>query len=329
MMYGFGLGWAWGGLSIALTLVSFSLLVHSIFMISGRRTIYLYRRIIIVVPLSLWILYYCFNNYINDRGLEGLVWWFILIFFIAVLNPRVIKKSNRTVVLLSLLSLFFDAIIRFMSVDLDSILNNYYVVKQNAIFGVDSNVSGVVCVVTGCLLVLAKPKFSKLSYFLHMVALGLLTILTLSKAAVISLFILLIYVFSYRLFLLVVILVLLASPLIITGFESGLTKFQILYEFKEYLIEASGRELLLGFGVNNFIFSGIDLNPHVLLVQLVVYFGFIGSLLYFTFWVCLFVYCRRRLMVFLVPYTFLSLSFTPIMLPIMCYLILTMIASEE
>lgn len=326
----YGLGVVIRGISVALAASLFPIFINILNLFSGGKSIYLYRRLIVILTLILWVMYYILSNAASGKGLEGLVWWLILLFFLVGAGPRYILKSVEAVILFSVVMLFLDLGLRVREVGFGAVTSNYYLLKQSSLFGVDSNVSAIVALLTASAVLVYPEKFRRFSKATYLTLLGVLVVGTLSKAALLGYLVLLAYHFlPGRVFALFTLALLFLSPSLLLLFESGLSKLALLNEFILYISSRDSLDILFGLGVNNFVFENLALNPHVLVFQLIIYFGVVGFTLYTLFWIALALYCGSRIFYILIPYGLVSMSFTPIVLPLLCFCILLSVAYRE
>jgi len=314
--------------SLSLSLFALPLLVVSSFIMRNR--IQFYKELIFLIPVLLWFFYYIFNNLFFEKGVEGIWWWLVLVIATVFLGRLRLVHELKFSLFFSFLVLIVDVYVRFSQVDYSAFLNNYYVAKKGSIVGVDSNVSGLFALLCLVLLLASRKYLSKI-YFSLMFVIGVtLLVLSLSKAAVLAGLVLVLYSYLNKKFFLAAFVV--SIPIIcflVSLQESGLSKYQLLISTGEFVENAGLADILIGSGVNNFFFSALGLNPHILYLQLFLYFGVFGVIFYSLVWVGLFALVGRSLFILFIPYMVVSLSFTPLIFPPLCYAMLFFVRYKE
>ena len=283
-----------------------------------------YKRILLVGVLSLFSIYLVANNMFNDNPVfKGVVWWFAFFLFLLFDVRKDLAKQLVQALTVALFVLVLDTLYRVSLVEGVDVVANYYVYKKNSLLGVDSNVAGLYGVVCFSLLMAYRKVLSRSQLVIFGWGLFVLIVLTLSKAAVLSVLVLLSYSYLRRTaFCVVSVLSIFMLFFIAINNESGSSKFDLLRLSFEFVEMSSYVDLVFGLGLGRVVFLENGLTPHLLALQLILYLGVVGVVLYFAMWIGSFFASGGRLMYLFIPYMLISLSFSPLGFPPLVYAIL-------
>lgn len=290
---------------------------------SGARGQY-YQMLPLFIILTIWCAYIVFNNSINGLPLQmGVLWWFAILFFLLFFPAKNVSTEATFFLLVSIIILSIDLVYRISFVNVTSVVNNYYVMKKNSLIGVDSNIAGLYSSICFSILFASRRYLSKRIFKIICASLVFLLVMSFSKVAIISVIVLLAYVYSPRwIFVFMSFFLVAAGVIFLLGNESGLSKIELLQLTVRMLSDIGSNQYLFGSGFGSVLFSTNDLTPHVLFLQLILYLGVFGLLLYLGIWLGLFHYVGTPLLYLLIPYSIISLSFTPIGFPPLAFAIL-------
>lgn len=192
----------------------------------------------------------------------------------------------------------------------------FYLYKFNSIMFNDSN---TVAIALQCLIFLNVYLYSLDGKGRTQIAIGLiLLVLTLSRAAIISTFILLIinHMKKYKIGILILltispILFIILFPSMMAIFSndaSNMVKIQILDYFTNYLANANIWEIIIGSGFDRSI-EIFDVYSHILIITLIVEFGVLGTIAFFTFLISTAMESRGKTLFLIVPLMLTSMSY--------------------
>ncbi|MCG7536363.1 hypothetical protein [Pseudoalteromonas sp. OOF1S-7] len=214
------------------------------------------------------------------------------------------SEIHSAMLLMSVFALIFlslEFVLRSLSIisDPSQVLQNFYALKMDSPFMVDSNAVGLYALFYFAIHKVYFAYFSDNQRFRKVISATFLVLifLTLSRAAIASSLVLYLYLFFFRrdmvnqvqLIVLGLIAVCFLSPTIfqvLTSDGSGSTKLGVLQSLPTLSAQYSIKELLFGFGINegNFAYSYEEGKySHLLITMLIGHFGLIGFACYFLF----------------------------------------------
>ena len=234
---------------------------------------------------------------------------FSMSFILILLVLNVTDKSLKKIVDISSISVIFvlslEFYIRFSNVNFDSIFLNLHLLKIDSPFFFDSNAVAFYGIFYFILFYYYNNNYlEKKSYFNNftLLMIAMLIIGTLSRSAIITLFIIIIwhyYFFKFKfklkfkfiyllVFLVFTLLFIKDILLLIQEDLSGSTKLEIYRIFLDKFFMQDIRGGLFGYGINlgNYVYSYKEGRySHALIPMITGYFGFIGVILYFCFFI--------------------------------------------
>lgn len=245
------------------------------------------------------------------------VFYFLTVFYIKFLNKLQVLNITKWLCSLTFLYTAFEAFWRLTHpalsrngvVSTDSAHDTFYIFKISSIMFQDSNfVALILIVMTFLSFYIYQYVDKKLFYKFMTIAFAILTILTLSRAAIAAMFFVFLAYYSLnflkkhlniliikklltlKLFIFIPIAII-AVVMFIYGVylflsdESFVTKFQIFFDTWKYIKTVSIWNLLTGIGSNiDLIKSYFGRGTHCLIPTYVVWNGLIGLFLVFYFW---------------------------------------------
>lgn len=165
----------------------------------------------------------------------------------------------------------------------------FYAYKFNSIMYIDSNFVGLQLAILFAFICVINEKYQKVSLWVYMCVI-VLTALTLSRASLVTLVVLYVTLKFHRASILCRVTIMLISIItfgvtlyIVAEDASFLSKFEILFLFKNYLDYATINELLFGVGAGQ-ASNMLGIGAHNILVTYWVEIGLIGSILFFFYW---------------------------------------------
>jgi hypothetical protein len=200
---------------------------------------------------------------------------------------------------------------------------SFYLYKENSIMFEDTNAGSVIILsVLSVLTFLKKEKIYESKYLTEFIILIFLLLSNFSRAAIISYFILILYiVFIYKrnilLKMTMYLPLLILSSFIITyavndpAFLQRITIFKNVYK---YIKEAELFPFLFGNGTNSSPYI-IGRSAHNLYFVYLIEYGFIGLVLFLLHFVFIIVDTRKYALFIALPYFIAAISFSPIVIP--------------
>ncbi|WP_368084888.1 hypothetical protein [Vibrio splendidus] len=280
--------------------------------------------IIFFLLTAMFTFYLVANNALhNIDALSGAYWWLMLSFLVLFrVDMNDIKVESCLFLFLSILVLSIDAYYRFFISDVILSRDSFYSFKYGLI-GQDSNFSGIFCIVCVSISILLwkKGMISNKIYYLFILLFVLLTVSTFSRAAIISVFIILLLIHLHR--WLVVILISIMPFFIISILSymfsdpSAESKLELISGGADIFLNYNIKESLFGVGLGNARIG--DLTPHILLLQILLDLGLFGVFLYCSIWLCFIWIVGKDALFLLLPYSIVSLSISPLGIGVVTY----------
>lgn len=213
----------------------------------------------------------------------------------------------------------------------------FYFYKVNSIMYQDSNFVGLYIISLFFFLLYLKQCTNK-KYYLSIIILIILTLTTISRASILTLFLFSIFyifkqeIFRFRLIILFILIIL--APFIYSFLNnhktidsSFSTKFMIINNTITYLKNCTFRNFFLGVGLGN-AFQVLDIGAHNFIVTYLVETGLIGLLLISIFWLYILLKTNYKVGIVMFPFLFDSMSLTSHSIPYL-YVIFAIILTIE
>lgn len=287
-------------------------------------------KINIIYSILLSFVIYCVlqDLYLENKILDGMFWWCILLMIYPFFQNQ--KKKNlylslKIFFIMSIVILFIDMIYRFYfnpylvytGFSIKGIKYNFYLYKFGLI-GADTNTTGILSSLCFTASIIFNKKYKKTKYPLIFF---LLTIFTFSRSAILTVIIItfLSLKIDKKILIMFGILGIIVVFLFVLHDGSGGTKIYILQEGIIKFFNFNLRDIFIGVVPEKARIG--KYYPHLLTYTLLFYKGIIGFVLFFLFYFLLFLKVKM-LRLLLITFFIEGLSFVPLSLQTLTYFIM-------
>lgn len=241
-------------------------------------------------------------------------------------SEKAIRVAVITTALVVFLVFFLDSTVRFQNFQYDSFLSNFYIFKVNSPFFVDTNALALFGLFYFSIF-FYYYKYSKANdstiFLIALLLLLVFILLSFSRSAAVALFsVILFHLFFTRkiqikllllIFSISIFVLMLPSIAQIIGSDgSGATKFGVYQNFIENFGLYDARGTFFGYGINegNYAYSYEQGKySHAMLPMIAGHFGFIGLIIYFSFFGYLAVLSKGHTLYAFIPAFVAGLSY--------------------
>lgn len=214
----------------------------------------------------------------------------------------------------------------------------FYIYKYNSIMYLDSNFVGLFTISLFFFLLYLNTLDKRKSNLFIVLILALLTVLTLSRASIISLFLFstifpfrkFIYKNRYIIYIAIMVLISLLAPFLLefrSIDDSFSSKFTIFEKALSYMREAPIINLFFGVGFGNAV-EVLNIGAHNFIVTYLVESGFIGLFLIALLWVIILLKTKLKAGIIMFPFLFNGLSLSTGSIPYLYAIFAIMLVIE-
>ncbi|SMY35965.1 hypothetical protein [Photobacterium andalusiense] len=287
----------------------------------------------VLISVLFFILFVSIQNiFLGKVFFSGIYWWWVLFLLLLVpIRNDVVKKGYSIFYIISLIIIVIDCYYRFFISDKFDTFGFYN--YKYGLIGTDSNFAGIFALILLISIDIIDVYKGSIKVILKILS-SILLFLTFSRAAIIAyIFYLIVFKANYKVkwlcFLITftfILLLLLNNNFFILNDQSGDSKIQLLVDYGNIIVSSDIISLLFGYGIGMVRVGA--LNPHVLLLQLILGIGFIGAFLYYGMLTALMLNYKKSIAL-LIPFTLVSFSVAPISLGVLTFVIVCIIKITE